>query len=173
MKTGFICASGFNMVATATRSGKTLAAVVLGADSANDRAEMAASLLQDGFKPKLFGGNKPSLAGFKGTRARGGAVNMRDQVCGKRQKQEGEEELVLAGAAGRSALEPRFRTMEPVPVTTGMAAADRGAASPKAAKALGNIPIPRPRPPMPGAASQAEPILDRFENAFGDADVEP
>jgi D-alanyl-D-alanine carboxypeptidase len=52
MKTGFICASGFNMVGTATRSGKTLAAVVLGADSVSDRTEMAASLLQDGFKPR-------------------------------------------------------------------------------------------------------------------------
>ena len=33
MKTGFICASGFNLVATATRSGKQLIAVVLGAPS--------------------------------------------------------------------------------------------------------------------------------------------
>ena len=30
MKTGFICASGFNLVATATRNGKRLIAVVLG-----------------------------------------------------------------------------------------------------------------------------------------------
>src|SRR4030081_990498 len=33
MKTGFICASGFNLVATATRDGKRLIAVVLGAPS--------------------------------------------------------------------------------------------------------------------------------------------
>src|SRR5215468_7950392 len=33
MKTGFICASGFNLVATATRGGKRLIAVVLGAKS--------------------------------------------------------------------------------------------------------------------------------------------
>ena len=31
MKTGFICASGFNLVASATRNGKRLIAVVLGA----------------------------------------------------------------------------------------------------------------------------------------------
>ena len=30
MKTGFICASGFNLVASATRNGKRLIAVVLG-----------------------------------------------------------------------------------------------------------------------------------------------
>ena len=33
MKTGFICASGFNLVGTATRNGKRLIAVVLGAPS--------------------------------------------------------------------------------------------------------------------------------------------
>ena len=36
MKTGFICASGFNLVATATRDGKRLIAVVLGAPSSAD-----------------------------------------------------------------------------------------------------------------------------------------
>ena len=37
MKTGFICASGFNLVATATRNGRRLIAVVLGAPSASVR----------------------------------------------------------------------------------------------------------------------------------------
>jgi D-alanyl-D-alanine carboxypeptidase len=177
MKTGFICASGFNMVATATRSGKTLAAVVLGAESANDRAEMAAALLQDGFKPKFFGGGKPQLANFRSARAPGPAVDMHAQVCGKRQKQEGEEEPLLAGATGRSALEPRFATMDPVPVTTGMA--DKGAEPAKGiqtSKGNGNIPIPRARPSMPGdKVSDLSPdaIADRFEGAFGDTDAEP
>ena len=38
MKTGFICASGFNLVATATRNGRQLIAVVLGASSSERRA---------------------------------------------------------------------------------------------------------------------------------------
>src|SRR5262249_35307624 len=38
MKTGFICASGFNLVASATRDGKRLIAVVLGAPSSAARA---------------------------------------------------------------------------------------------------------------------------------------
>ena len=42
MKTGFICASGFNLVATATRDGKRLIAVVLGAPSSAGRAIKAA-----------------------------------------------------------------------------------------------------------------------------------
>ena len=35
-KTGFICASGYNLVASATRNGKRLIAVVLGASSGHD-----------------------------------------------------------------------------------------------------------------------------------------
>jgi len=44
-KTGFICASGYNLVASATRNGKRLIAVVLGASSGQMRAVRAASCL--------------------------------------------------------------------------------------------------------------------------------
>jgi D-alanyl-D-alanine carboxypeptidase len=49
MKTGFTCASGFNLVATATRGGKQLIAVVLGAKSSTSRAVKAAQLFERGF----------------------------------------------------------------------------------------------------------------------------
>ena len=49
MKTGFICAAGFNLVASATRNGKRLIAVVLGAPSSAVRALKAAQLLERGF----------------------------------------------------------------------------------------------------------------------------
>ena len=49
MKTGFICASGFNLVASATRDNKRLIAVVLGASSSQARAMKAAQLLERGF----------------------------------------------------------------------------------------------------------------------------
>src|SRR5262249_1908088 len=49
MKTGFICASGFNLVATATRGSRRLIAVVLGSRSGMQRAEKAAALLERGF----------------------------------------------------------------------------------------------------------------------------
>jgi D-alanyl-D-alanine carboxypeptidase len=162
MKTGFICASGFNMVATATRSGKTLAVVVLGPDSAKDRAELAAKLLQDGFRPRLLGGNRPALAGFRATRSPGPAVNLKEQVCGKRHKQENDNEPQLAGAFDRSALEPRFVLMDPVAVTTGITAKKDGGK-----KATGGIPIPRPRPSMPGdSALVADPLVDEVARAL-------
>jgi D-alanyl-D-alanine carboxypeptidase len=50
IKTGFICDSGFNVVASATRDGKRLMAVVLGEQTGNDRTLRAASLLEHGFQ---------------------------------------------------------------------------------------------------------------------------
>jgi D-alanyl-D-alanine carboxypeptidase len=49
MKTGFVCASGFNLVATANRGGRTLIVVVLGAGSGGDRVIRSAQLLDQGF----------------------------------------------------------------------------------------------------------------------------
>lgn len=46
MKTGYICASGFNQVSSATRNGKTVVSVVLGSPSQTARAERSAELLQ-------------------------------------------------------------------------------------------------------------------------------
>ena len=50
MKTGFICDSGFNVVASATRDGRKLIAVVLGEATAHDRSVRAENLLQHGFQ---------------------------------------------------------------------------------------------------------------------------
>jgi len=50
LKTGFICDSGFNVVASATRDGRQLMAVVLGEPSSKDRTIRAASLLEHGFR---------------------------------------------------------------------------------------------------------------------------
>ena len=50
MKTGYICASGFNLVASATRDKRTLVAVVLGADGPIVRDRIAAELLENGFR---------------------------------------------------------------------------------------------------------------------------
>lgn len=63
MKTGFICASGFNLVATATRGNKRLIAVILGAPSAVARTEQAALLFEKGFQPSwsIFGAASPTL----------------------------------------------------------------------------------------------------------------
>lgn len=50
MKTGFVCASGYNMVGSANRNGKTLIAVVMGTSSQTERATSAAQLLESGYE---------------------------------------------------------------------------------------------------------------------------
>jgi D-alanyl-D-alanine carboxypeptidase len=50
IKTGFTCDSGFNVVASATRDGRKLIAVVLGDPSGRERNLRAASLLDHGFQ---------------------------------------------------------------------------------------------------------------------------
>jgi D-alanyl-D-alanine carboxypeptidase len=50
LKTGFICDSGFNVVASATREGRKLIAVVLGEPTGAERTVRAANLLEHGFQ---------------------------------------------------------------------------------------------------------------------------
>lgn len=50
LKTGFICDSGYNVVASATRDGRRLMAVILGETTGGERNLRAASLLEHGFQ---------------------------------------------------------------------------------------------------------------------------
>jgi D-alanyl-D-alanine carboxypeptidase len=50
LKTGFTCDSGFNVVASATRDGHRLMAIVLGESSGHSRSVRAANLLEHGFE---------------------------------------------------------------------------------------------------------------------------
>ena len=54
MKTGFICDSGFNVVASATRDGHKMIAVVLGEPSGGERSVRAANLLEHGFQTQAW-----------------------------------------------------------------------------------------------------------------------
>ncbi len=49
LKTGFICSSGYNLVGSATRNGRRLVAVVLGAKSSSARTNAAQAALEKGF----------------------------------------------------------------------------------------------------------------------------
>jgi D-alanyl-D-alanine carboxypeptidase len=81
MKTGFICASGFNVVAAAQQNGRTLIAVVFGAHSARERAELAASLMEKHFSARGTGVKVTGLAN-----AGGSPPNIRGEVCVRRGK---------------------------------------------------------------------------------------
>jgi hypothetical protein len=60
LKTGFICASGFNIVGSATRDGRRLIAVALGFRRADLRDEFIVRLLDEAFSLKT-GGNRPKV----------------------------------------------------------------------------------------------------------------
>jgi D-alanyl-D-alanine carboxypeptidase len=87
MKTGFICASGFNLVATATRGGKQLIAVVLGAPSSGARAVKAAELLESGFTQNPLGWLTPALGSVDALAPIDAAPpNLHDEICGPHRK---------------------------------------------------------------------------------------
>jgi D-alanyl-D-alanine carboxypeptidase len=101
MKTGFICASGFNLVATATRNGKQLIAVVLGASSGGGRAVKAAELLESGFTQNPLGWLTPALGTVDAlTPIAADPPNLHDQICsgsGHRKRAPAEDEDMDAG----------------------------------------------------------------------------
>jgi D-alanyl-D-alanine carboxypeptidase len=93
MKTGFICASGFNLVATATRGGKQLIAVVLGAPSSSARAVKAAELLESGFTQNPLSWLTPALGQVdKLTPINADPPNLHDEVCGRHRKRPAAED---------------------------------------------------------------------------------
>lgn len=107
MKTGFICASGYNVVASATRNGRRLIAIVLGAWSGGARAQKAAQLLERGFN----GGGLTWLTPSLGTVDALAPIdaqppNLRDEMCGGHRRKppsednnEEEDEPTTAAAA--------------------------------------------------------------------------
>ncbi|CAH1659370.1 D-alanyl-D-alanine carboxypeptidase family protein [Chelatococcus asaccharovorans] len=80
MKTGFICASGFNVVATAQQGNRELLTVVLGAPSAVQRTIQAAELFDAGFAQ--WGGGGPTVDSLPRA-SQAAPANLYDEVCGK------------------------------------------------------------------------------------------
>ena len=93
MKTGFICASGFNVVASASRNGKRLIAVVLGAPSSPYRAAKAAGLLERGFHRGPLSWLSPSLGSVNSLQPINAAPpDLRDEMCGAHRKRPAAED---------------------------------------------------------------------------------
>jgi len=93
MKTGFICASGFNLVATATRDNKQLIAVVLGAPSSPVRAVKAAEMLESGFAQNPLSWLTPSLGTVDSLVPIDAAPpNLKDEMCGPHRKRPASED---------------------------------------------------------------------------------
>jgi D-alanyl-D-alanine carboxypeptidase len=141
MKTGYICASGLNIVATVERGGKKLMAVVLGGSSARERGEMTAQLFLRGFSGAVTAKGKSVLSIANDLEKK--PVDMRKMLCGKEAK---------AYVAARAAEFPMGLKGQPSYLT------DRLQGRVYAATDLGrlrNVPLPRTRPGHAPAASIA------------------
>jgi D-alanyl-D-alanine carboxypeptidase len=119
MKTGFICNSGYNLVATATRDGRRLIAVVLGAPSAAVRAVKAAQLLEQGFGSAPLSWLTPSLGSVESlTPVEAEPANLHEEMCGphhKRPAAEEEEEESAANAPADSPYAVFLSSLRPQP----------------------------------------------------------
>jgi D-alanyl-D-alanine carboxypeptidase len=119
-KTGFICASGYNLVASATRNGRRLIAVVLGASSGQMRAVRAAQMLERGFasndglswlRPAL--GTVDNLAPIDAA-----PPNLRDEMCGGKHKRPAsdEDDTVAGSSTGETGLSFFAGGLQPPPL---------------------------------------------------------
>ncbi len=91
MKTGFICASGFNVVASARRDGRRLITVVLGSSSANERTLKAADLFDRGFAAGGAPFGAPTLEALHSS-VLASPPNMRPVICDRRGPLPGEDD---------------------------------------------------------------------------------
>jgi D-alanyl-D-alanine carboxypeptidase len=93
MKTGFICASGFNVVATASRNGRRLIVIVFGSSSGGARTVKAAQLFEKGFNGSGLSWLMPSLGTVDALQPIAAAPpNLRDEMCGPGRKRPASEE---------------------------------------------------------------------------------
>lgn len=158
MKTGYVCASGLNIVATAERGGRNLMAVTMGASSARERGEMTAQMLFSGF-----------AGGYRGTglsvvqlanRTGFTPVDMRSRICGAGAADYNQErmEAFPAGLEGQVT----YLDASITPPVHRMSVLGR----------LRDIPLPRPRPdwfPDPAVAQTGE--FGAIGAGFGDASL--
>ncbi len=131
MKTGYVCASGLNIVATVERQGRSLLGVVLGGSSARERNEMTAELFLRGLSGAVTGSGQ-SVVALPNLEAE--PVNMKSLICGKKAK---------AYVKEREAAFPMGLKGQPSYLT------DRIEGAVYRATDLGrtrDVPLPRPRP---------------------------
>jgi len=130
MKTGFICASGFNLVASASRGNKRLIAVVMGSPSGAVRAAKTAALLERGFSRGALSWLAPSL-GTVETLAPVDAAppDLREAMCGKHRKrpaaEDADDDSTVANAGEPGS--PQTFMLSSLPPANGKASALLGA----------------------------------------------
>lgn len=153
MKTGYICASGFNQITSATRNGRTLITVVMGADSLAARADISANLLQKYFDRPNAQGSRLSALGPDSVDGLNAVNDVSAEMCSTEARKRRSE---TRDETGRMKLQsPYIHEMSapPVPVFAGLIPGSEPPDPPPAASGakqqqMGEVPRPTPRPQM-------------------------
>jgi D-alanyl-D-alanine carboxypeptidase len=157
MKTGYVCSSGLNIVATVTRGGRQLMAVTLGANSARERGEMTAQMLFSGFAGgyRGMGVNVVNIANNTTI----APVDMRANICGADAQTYAQQRMDIfsAGLDGQIS----YLTDTIVPPTHTIATLGR----------LADVPLPRPRPTMGGPVIAEGTVANDNLTSFGDSSI--
>lgn len=155
MKTGFICAGGFNVVASATRNGRRLIAVVMGHRRAAERDLLAADLFDKGFETTGFSFGAQTLDGLAASNLTA-PPNMRPMVCGGGTPSEDDAPALVAGQPSGTNAENAINLFAP----SALAFASTGSAATPRRTTLGPRvafdPIPVWIGATPGATAVAE-----------------
>lgn len=141
MKTGYVCESGLNIVATVERQGRSLMAIVLGGASSRERGQMAAHMVTQALSGAYTGSGKVVTAIRNETAA---PVDMSPYICGSEARDYKD---------GRRAAFPYGLEGEPDLLTDDIAARTYAAAS---LGRIRDVPMPRPRPLWAPEAEVAE-----------------
>ena len=198
MKTGFTCPAGFNLVASATKSGRRVIVVVFGDISARSRTARAADLLDHAFASSASQDVITALPS-----AGGAPHDMRGEACGRRRKAqlaaENEDFAGPAGAEGEGAQKngaaiaalprPAFEAVDlyvgPTPGYQGPVAGPRPADTPigaiaytrpptvAAASAISDHAAPAPKPRAQKKAAKAPAKAKPAVHASADKQAKP
>lgn len=160
MKTGYTCPAGFNLVASASRNGRMLMAIVVGGQSVAARDEQAADMLTRGFSSKP--GVAPQLTSLKRTSVLPNTpFDMTQQLCSKEARAAAAKKWKEEAAAKKAALKAGL--LPPPPpiyqadftrprklVAVGLGGADGPLSKAMAeASVYADVPIPEWRPDLP------------------------
>jgi len=157
MKTGFVCESGFNLIGSATRNGRTLVAVVLGEKNAISRTETAARMLDEGFAAPAPGTTTPTttLAALQPYGDTASLTDMREEICARKPAEQQSEAPVEADA---KAPKSPYRQKLAAPKLVAVGLGGAGGPVPPAMAAqtqYADVPIPQWRPDLPPPAGLA------------------
>lgn len=172
MKTGFVCASGYNLVASARRGGRELIAVVFGEYGARARTARAAELLDAGFASGVTVTDPPvMLADAASGEEYRTPLDMREYVCGAKRVRVASE---ANDEDGDDASAMTIAHLSPFPIYIGPPVSVTAMVPPEYGETGYVARLPRPKPGIGGAPEVVNafaPIGDQGEAAPPAADA--